>query len=190
MDLLTLVILSFGLAMDAFAVSISNGIAYGGTSRKMIVMTALAFGFFQGMMPTIGYFAGIAFSNLISSVDHWIALLLLGFIGGNMIKDALDEMKEPTAECETCELDGKTLIMQAIATSIDALAVGISFAALNVNIFSGVCLIGVITFGCCMVGGFLGRKLGDLFASKATLLGGIILVCLGIKIFLEHTMIG
>ena len=188
MDLLTLVILSFGLAMDAFAVSISNGIAYGGTSRKMIVMTALAFGFFQGMMPTIGYFAGIAFSNLISSVDHWIALLLLGFIGGNMIKDALDEMKEPTAECETYELDGKTLIMQAIATSIDALAVGISFAALNVNIFSGVCLIGVITFGCCMVGGFLGRKLGDLFASKATLLGGIILVCLGIKIFLEHTI--
>ena len=188
MDLLTLVILAFGLSMDAFAVSISDGIAYGGTSKKMITVTALAFGFFQAMMPAIGYFAGVAFSDVISTIDHWIALVLLSFIGGKMILDALEEMKNPTEECEACELDGKTLLMQAIATSIDALAVGVSFAALGVKIFSGVTLIGCITFVCCLIGGLLGRKLGDLFASKATILGGIILIILGIKIFLEHTL--
>lgn len=188
MDLLTLVILAFGLSMDAFAVSISNGIAYGASSHKKIIITAFVFGFFQALMPTIGYFAGVAFSDIISAIDHWIALVLLGFIGGKMILDAIEEMKNPVQECGSCELDNKTLLMQAIATSIDALAVGVSFAALDVNIFSGGILIGLITFVCCLVGGFLGKKLGDLFASKATILGGIILIGLGIKIFLEHTL--
>lgn len=188
MDFLTLLLLAFGLSMDAFAVSISNGIAYGNVQRKMIVLTAAAFGFFQGFMPILGYFAGIALSDFISSIDHWIALVLLGFIGGKMILDAREEAKNPVQECASCQLTMKTLLLQAVATSIDALAVGVSFAALNVNIFSGAALIAITTFGCCLIGGALGKKFNELFASKATLLGGIILVLLGIKIFLEHTM--
>ncbi len=186
MDGLTLVLLALGLSMDAFAVSISNGIAYGGNTRKKIVMTAAAFGFFQGMMPVLGYFAGVALSDLISSIDHWIALALLGFIGGKMILDAYQEAEDPIEACESCELSVRTLLLQAIATSIDALAVGISFAALKVNLFSGAMLIALITFGCCLIGGAVGKKFGEWFASKATLLGGIILILLGIKIFFEH----
>lgn len=188
MDGITLVLLALGLSMDAFAVSISNGIAYGKITRQRIVITAAMFGLFQGLMPVIGFFAGVVFSGFISSIDHWVALILLGFIGVKMIFDAIEDAKNPTAECETCVFTFKILMMQAIATSIDALAVGISFAALDANIFSGASLIAVITFLCCLIGGFLGKKFNDLFASKATFVGGVILIGLGIKIFLEHMM--
>lgn len=188
MDIITLVLLAFGLSMDAFAVSISNGIAYGNINRRMIVVTAAAFGFFQGLMPMLGYFAGVALSDLISAIDHWIALFLLGFIGTKMIVDAHQEAKNPTLQCESCQFTMKILIMQAVATSIDALAVGVSFAALDVNIFAGAALIGCITLACCLIGGILGKRFSNLFASKATLMGGVILVFLGLKIFLEHTL--
>ncbi len=188
MELTTLVVLAFGLSMDAFAVSISNGFAYGNIKRKQIIFTSFMFGLFQALMPVIGYFAGMAFSDLISSIDHWIALILLGFIGGKMMWDAYLESKETQENCETCDISFKIIFMQAVATSIDALAVGISFAALDVNIFAGASLIGVITFACCLFGGIVGKKFNDLFASKATFFGGLILVILGIKIFIEHML--
>ena len=189
MDSITLIVLAFGLSMDAFAVSISNGIIYGDNIKKrQIALTALMFGLFQGMMPILGYYAGRAFSELISSVDHWIALILLGFIGGKMMRDGWQESKKSVHECETYEFTFKILLMQSIATSIDALAIGVGFAALEVNIFSGAAFIMVITFMCCLIGGFVGRKFNNLFASKATFFGGLILVSLGFKIFIEHVL--
>lgn len=189
MGAITLFFTSLGLSMDACAVSISNGMCFTNIHKKQIVYTALAFGFFQAFMPVVGYVVGQTFSDLISFLDHWIALILLGIIGGKMIIEALKELKYPEACLTTVKtLSFKTLIMQSIATSIDALAVGISFAVMQVNILYAAISIGSITFICSLTGSYLGKRFGQMFKQKAEIFGGSILVLIGLKIFLEHTI--
>lgn len=189
MGTLTLFLIALGLSMDAFAVSISNGMCYRGFGRGQAVAAAFSFGLFQMVMPIIGYLAGRTFSDAISAADHWIALVLLGFIGGKMIFDGIHELRHP----EGCSPDHlftlKVLFLQAVATSIDALAVGVSFAVMQVNIFTAAAFIGTVTFVCCIIGAMLGRRFGLLLGSRAQVFGGVILVGIGVHIFLEH-MIG
>lgn len=190
MGTITLFFTSIGLSMDACAVSISNGMCYGNIKKKQILTTAIAFGFFQALMPILGYIIGSTFSETISFLDHWIALILLGFIGGKMVIEALKELKYPEA-CLNVDknLTFKTLLLQAIATSIDALAVGIGFAVIKVDIISAALSIGLITFINSVIGSSLGKKFGEMFKQKAEILGGAILIIIGIKIFIEHTLI-
>lgn len=187
-DLVTLFMLAVGLSMDAFAVSISNGMSYKDYRTRQVVMAALAFGLFQGLMPTIGFLGGRAFADLITAVDHWLALILLGFIGGKMVKEAVEELHDSSDDQKETDrtFTLKLLIVQAIATSIDALAVGISLAALNVNIFYAAGFITTVTTVVCLFGGALGKKFGEMLSTKATLAGGLILVGIGLKIFIEH----
>jgi len=189
MDPVTLFFTSLGLSMDACAVSISNGMCYQNIHKKQIITTAAAFGFFQAFMPVLGFFIGSSFSKAIESLDHWVALLLLGFIGGKMIIEALKELKYPEA-CLTSSkcLTPKTLLLQAVATSIDALAVGVGFAIMKVDIYFAAMYIGIITFVNSLIGSHLGKKCGEMFKQKAEILCGVILVVIGIKIFLEHTL--
>lgn len=190
MGTITFLMLAVGLAMDAFAVSVSNSMCFKNYTKKQELATSAAFGLFQGMMPVIGYLAGRVFTDFISSVDHWVVLVLLGFIGGKMLLDAVKEMREPESCPAGVEFTTKTMLLQALATSIDALAVGISFAALNANIFVMSSGIAVITFLCCFVGCLLGRRFGSLLGSRAQLVGGLILIGIGIKIFVEHMWLG
>ena len=198
MGLLELFILAVGLSMDAFAVSICKGLALPKINLKSSVIVGLWFGFFQGFMPLIGYLLGVNFRHYIVSIDHWIAFILLAFIGGNMIKEALskdDEEEAIEAEGEYCvdsednmkEILGvKSMFLLAIATSIDALAMGVTFAFLNVNIVPAVCFIGIVTFSFSAIGVKIGNVFGLKYKSKAELAGGIILILLGCKILLEH----
>ena len=186
MNIPTLLILAFGLSMDAFAVSICNCLCYQKYGKKEVVLSAFFYGLFQGLMPVIGFLLGTQFLGVISSIDHWVALVLLGIIGGKMIKDAClggshDGMEE--------KLDTKTLIIQSIATSIDALAVGISMAALKVDILTSAGIIAISTFLCCVVGGAIGKRFGELLGKKAQLIGGVILIAIGVKIFIEHVFL-
>lgn len=189
MGSITLLFTSIGLSMDACAVSISNGMCFGNIQKKQILSTALAFGFFQAFMPILGYIVGSTFSKTISFLDHWIALILLGFIGGKMVVEAVKELKYPEACLTSAKfLTSKTLFLQAIATSIDALAVGIGFAVMKVDIVSAALFIGIITFINSLIGSNLGKKFGELFKQKAEILGGAILIIIGLKIFIEHTI--
>lgn len=183
--MLTTALIGTGLAMDAFSVSLTNGMNIKKGVIKEAFKTALFFGVFQFLMPVIGFFAAGIFKSSIEAVDHWIAFVLLAFIGIKMISEAL-EKKDENAEINTGGVGLKILTVQAVATSIDALAVGISFAALNVPIFSSSALIGAITFVLCFFAVIIGKKVGDLLSGKAEILGGIILVCIGVKILLEH----
>lgn len=186
MDTLTLFILALGLSMDAFAVSVSNSMCFDGLRKKDALLTSFFFGLFQGVMPMIGFWAGRAFSEVINSFDHWIAFVLLAFIGGKMLFDALREWNEP-AQCPVeRRLSLKLMLVQAIATSIDALAVGVSFAALSVNIWAAAGFIAVTTFVCCVIGHAIGRKAGGLLGNWAQVAGGVVLVGIGAKILLEH----
>ena len=186
MDFTTLLFLALGLSMDAFAVSISNGLSFRNYGKKEALFTSFAFGFFQALMPVIGFFAGQIFAGAIQAVDHWVALVLLGYIGGKMIFDAVRELRHPQ-ECEVNRtLTLRMVMMQAVATSIDALAVGISLSLMKVNIAFAASAIGVITFLCCTVGSLLGKKFGSMLKEKAEIAGGLILVAIGIKIFVEH----
>lgn len=172
--------------MDAFAVSITNGLCMKNITRAKALQIGLAFGLAQGIMPIIGYLAGQTFSRAISSLDHWVALILLGAIGGKMVVEAVKGMREP----ESCPVNGllttKMLILQAIATSIDALAVGVSLAVMSVNIWIASSFIACITFCFSIVGVYIGKKSGTFLKNKAELAGGVILVLIGIKIFAEH----
>lgn len=188
MGTITLFLIALGLSMDAFAVSVSNGMCYRGFGKKQVIQTALAFGFFQGLMPMIGYFTGRTFSTAISSFDHWIAVILLGAIGGKMAIDGIRELRNPEACDATRSYSFKILLLQAIATSIDALAVGISFAVMQVNIVLAAGFIGVVTFVCCLFGSLLGHKFGSLLGQRAQVFGGVILVAIGLKIFFEHML--
>lgn len=189
MGSLTLFLTSLGLSMDACAVSISNGMCYKYLGKKQILLTGFAFGFFQAFMPLIGYIIGSTFSDAISSIDHWIALVLLVYIGGKMIVDAIQEMKNPeSCAVNSGHLPSKTLLLQSVATSIDALAVGVGFAVIKVDIYFASMSIGLITFVTSIVGSILGKKFGQMFKQKAVMLGGVILVFIGLKIFIEHTM--
>lgn len=182
MGVLELLLLSIGLAMDAFAVSICKGISMRKMNWKKAIIIGLYFGGFQALMPTLGYFLGTAFQSLITSVDHWIAFVLLGIIGGEMIKESF----EIDSENQNDDISFKTMIILAIATSIDALAVGITFAFLNVNLGLAVNLIGIITFILAVAGTKIGNRFGDKYEKKAEFVGGVILILLGVKILLEH----
>lgn len=183
MDIVTLGLLALGLSMDACAVSITNGMVYGNYSKKDAILAALTFGVFQGVMPIIGFIAGTQFSTFIQEVDHWLALLLLAYIGGKMIWDAMHD--EDTCDgCKTFQV--KDLLVQGVATSIDALAVGISFSFFDINIFSTGLLIAATTFCCSLIGALLGKKIGKIIKSKSLFLGGVILIGIGLKIFIEH----
>ena len=182
---LTLFLIGIGLAMDAFSVSISNGLCIGKVHIKDALKIGLFFGIAQGIMPAIGYFAGILFSDLIKSIDHWISFVILLIIGGKMIKEAVEKIKNPE-ECLFKTLKIKELFFQAIATSIDALAVGVSFAALRINIFFAASVICLITLVLSFAGVFIGKKLGKILREKAEIFGGVVLILIGVKILVEH----
>lgn len=184
MNLLELFILAVGLSMDAFAVAISKGLSMKKMSFKNAIIIGLYFGIFQAVMPLIGYCLGTRFEDKITAFDHWIAFFLLGFIGINMIREALS--KEDDEAEEDVSLSFKTMSVLAIATSIDALAVGVTFAFLNVNIIPAVSFIGIVTFALSIVGLKIGNVFGSKYKSKAELSGGLILIGMGLKILLSH----
>jgi putative Mn2+ efflux pump MntP len=187
MTLFEIIIIALGLSMDAFAVAISLGLSVKKAGPKEMAIAGLYFGLFQAIMPMAGYFLGISFADKITDFDHWIAFALLGVIGGKMIKDGFAKEKKTTATHENVFQFSKMFLL-AIATSIDALAIGITFALFNVRIFIASPLIGAITFVIAMCGVKIGNIFGAKFKSKAELAGGITLVLLGIKIALEHTL--
>ena len=183
MGLLEIILIAVGLSMDAFAVSITLGLSVPRPGIKQIALPGIFFGFFQALMPTIGYFAGVLFAEKIQQFDHWIAFALLVIIGGKMIKESLSKNEEETNE-NAFKL--VKMFVLAIATSIDALAVGVSFAFFEVNIFMAAAIIGVTTFFIAMAGVKIGNVFGARFKSKAEFAGGAILIILGIKILVEH----
>ena len=185
MGLVELFLIAIGLSMDAFAVAICKGLNMRKLNNKHTFIIALFFGGFQGIMPLIGWFLGKQFAQYITGFDHWIAFILLAFIGGQMI---LESFKKDNEKCDIDEnLDLKELFMLAIATSIDALAVGITFALIpNTNIWISIILIGIITFVLSIIGVFIGNKFGARFKSKAEFAGGLILILIGSKILFEH----
>ncbi|MBQ4509297.1 MAG: manganese efflux pump [Clostridia bacterium] len=178
-----LIITAIALSMDAFAVSICKGLAMKRVTFKEMAIVGLWFGGFQALMPLIGYFLGSAFEKYIVAVDHWIAFTLLALIGVLMIKESGDKDEEKA----DASLGLKTMLLMAIATSIDALAVGVSYGILpNINIWVAISSIGIITFLLCMLGVKIGNVFGAKYKSKAELTGGIILILIGAKILLEH----
>ena len=187
MGFIELFLIGVGLSMDAFAVSVCKGL---NMREKLNIkhagIIALFFGGFQAIMPLIGYFLGVNFESLIKSFDHWIAFVLLGFIGGKMIWEAVTEKDEENEDNADGSLNIKELFMLAVATSIDALAVGITFAFLSVNIWSSVSIIGVTTFILAFIGVIIGNKFGSKYKNKAEIAGGAILILIGTKILLEH----
>ena len=180
MNILELFIIAVGLSMDAFAVSICKGLSLGKIQKKHMAIAGAWFGGFQALMPLIGYFAGRFFAEKLTQYDHWVAFILLLFIGGSMIKESLCEEEESNDA-----MDIKTMFLLAVATSIDALAVGVTFAFLKVAILPAVVFIGVVTFVCSAVGIKIGSIFGTKYKSKAELCGGIILILIGLKILLE-----
>ena len=182
MDFFEIILIGFGLAMDAFAVSICKGLSMKKIKWKNAIIIAVYFGLFQALMPIAGYFLGSTFSSLIQRLDHWIAFILLAVIGGNMIKESTDDEIEKRND----KVDFKTMIVLAIATSIDALAVGVTFAFFEVNLWLAVAIIGVITFILSVTGVVIGNKFGDKFQNRAELAGGFILIVIGLKILVEH----
>ncbi len=169
--------------MDAVAVSMTNGMTVRPLRFREVLADAAAFGFFQGLMPLIGYFAGATFAEYMETFGHWVALGLLGFIGGKMIWDSWKE--EKTQSCCTVKMTFRLIFLQAVATSIDALAVGVSLAALRISIWLPVLMIALTTFCCSFTAVLIGKKCGDLFRSKSGFLGGGILILIGLKIFLD-----
>ena len=183
MSILEIIFTALGLTMDAFAVSICKGLSLKKVSFKNAILVGTYFGLFQGLMPLIGYFLGFKMKDAIMSIDHWIAFILLGIIGLNMI---LDSFKKESIDDN---LEFKTMITLAIATSIDALAIGITFAFLEVNIYFAVTLTAIITFIISALGVKIGNIFGNKYSSKAEIFGGIVLILMGIKILLEHLYI-
>lgn len=181
MSLFELFLIAVGLSMDAFAVSICKGLSVKKLEVKHALLVGLYFGGFQALMPLIGWLLGYRFEHLISSVDHWIAFFLLLVIGGNMIKESRGE-----AEKLSDDFAFRAMLLLAVATSIDALAVGISFAFLSVDILPAASLIGATTFLLSAAGCYIGRAFGAKYKSRAELAGGMILILIGTKILLEH----
>lgn len=182
MDLFSLFTIAVGLSMDAFAVSICKGLAMQKISFKKALIVGLWFGGFQALMPFIGYLLGVQFESRISAIDHWIAFVLLLLIGGNMIRESFSKEEEK----EDASLGFKTMLLLAVATSIDALAVGVTFAFLKVSILPAISLIGCTTLLISMLGVRIGHVFGTRYKNKAELAGGIILILIGCKILLEH----
>ena len=181
-----LLLMGVGLAMDAFAVSICKGLGMKKVNKKQAVVIGVFFGGFQALMPLIGWILGKQFERYITSVDHWIAFILLGFIGGKMIVESLKKEEEEEIEKSDKPLDLKEMFILAIATSIDALAIGITFAFLGTPIIEAIAIIGIVTFLISIGGVYVGNFFGSKYKNKAEFAGGLILVLLGIKILLEH----
>ena len=184
MSLAELFLIAVGLSMDAFAVSVCKGLSMPKLNKKHAVIIGLYFGGFQALMPLIGYFLGSHFKDAITSFDHWIAFILLVIIGGNMVK----EYREKDEDELDASIDVKTMLLLAIATSIDALAVGVTFAFLQVQIVPAVSFIGVTTFCLSVIGVAVGHYFGMKYKSRAELAGGIILILMGCKILIEHLL--
>ncbi len=185
MTLLELFLTAVALSMDAFAVSMCKGLGMRTLNRRNALMIGLFFGGFQALMALIGWLLGSQFAQMIQSVDHWIVFFLLGGIGGKMIWDAFHE-EEADASADPDRLDYRELTVLAVATSIDALAVGISFAFLEVRVVPSVLLIGLVTFLLCVGGVRIGHRFGARYSGRATLCGGVILILIGLRILLEH----
>lgn len=184
MGIIELLILAIGLSMDAFAVAVCKGLATYKLKKRHMIITGAWFGGFQALMPLLGYFLGTTFEKYVTAVDHYIAFVLLGGIGANMIKEAFSKEEENETDCS---FSFKPMLIMAIATSIDALAVGITFALLpDVNIFAAVLFIGIITFTLSAIGVKIGNVFGAKWKSKAEFMGGVILMFLGVKILIEH----
>lgn len=190
MSTIDILILGVGLSMDAFAVAICKGLAMRKVNKRQMFIIALFFGGFQALMPLIGWALGTTFAKKIVAYDHWIAFTLLLYVGGKMIADAIKEWKEVDIVDEMDPpLDFKELTLLAIATSIDALACGVTFSfEEDFNIYKAIAIIGVTTFFISSGGVCVGNVFGDKYKAKAQLVGGIILIFLGVKILLEHTM--
>lgn len=194
MSLIELFILAVGLSMDAFAVSICKGLSLRKVTFKECGKVGLYFGGFQGGMPLIGFILGVQFKDYITSIDHWIAFILLSFIGINMIRESMEkdedggivDLTEAAVGEEGNQLGFKNMVMLAIATSIDALAVGVTFAFLQVDIIPAVSFIAIVTFILSAIGVKIGNVFGTKYKSKAEFAGGAILILMGIKILLEH----
>lgn len=193
MDFILLIGVAISLSMDAFAVSICRGLQMkNGINIRHMLIIAAAFGGFQGLMPAIGYVLGKQFEQFIEPVDHWVAFVLLGLLGGKMILDVIVEMRNGEEDaCECCQgLNVKQLLIMAVATSIDALAVGITLPTLGVSTgvqaLTAVLMIAVITFAICMLGVAIGNRFGARFKNKASVAGGVVLMLVGTKILLEH----
>lgn len=184
MGIFELLLLSIGLGMDAFAVSVCKGISMKKMDWKKACIVGLYFGGFQALMPVIGYFLGTSFQSIITNIDHWVAFVLLGIIGGKMIQEAFQKDKDE--EEYSSDVSVKTMLILSVATSIDALAVGITFAFLNVNLLLAITFIGLITFVLSVVGTKIGNRFGDKYKGKAEFIGGIILILIGFKILFEH----
>ena len=185
MNIAEIVLLAISLSMDAFAVALCKGLALKKIDLKSCVIVGLWFGAFQALMPMAGYFLGSTFADKITSIDHWIAFVLLALIGGNMIKESFDKDEENV----NCSLGAKAMLVMAIATSIDALAVGVSFAFTDFEpdwfVYIAFTLIGIITFSLSSIGVKIGNIFGTKYKSKAEFAGGLILILLGLKILLE-----
>ncbi len=182
MSLFTLFVTAVGLSMDAFAVSICKGLAMKKLSWKKALIIGLWFGGFQALMPSVGYLLGSRFEKYVTSIDHWIAFVLLALIGINMIRESLSGEEENANDA----VDFKTMLLLAIATSIDALAVGVTYAFLQVQIAPAVSFIGIITFSLSIIGVKIGNVFGLKYKTKAEIAGGVILLLMGTKILLEH----
>lgn len=181
MSLWELFVIAVGLSMDAFAVAICKGLSVKRVQPKHGWIIGLYFGGFQALMPLLGYFLGVQFQSLITNIDHWIAFALLILIGGNMIREALGE-----DECTNASFTVRTMLPLALATSIDALAVGVTFAFLQVEIVPAVLFIGSVTFILSAIGLWVGNIFGAKYKSRAEIFGGVVLIAMGIKILLEH----
>jgi len=187
MQIFQIVLIAVGLAADSFAVSVSSGAIIEKLRLRHAMRIALFFGFFQGLMPWIGWKIGILASNFICSVDHWLAFAILSFIGGKMVYESR-RLKEEVAEGAN-PLNLYVLFTLAIATSIDALAVGVTFSFLNIAIIEPVVIIGVVTFAFSLAGTYIGEYFGHIFEDKIELAGGLILIAIGCKILIEHTLL-
>ena len=185
MQIFEIILIGISLAMDAFAISVCKGLSMKEVKLNKVLIISTYFGIFQMIMPIIGFYIGTAFNEIIQNIDHWIAFSLLLSIGINMIKESFKENKEEKND----KTDVKTMIILAIATSIDALAVGIAFAFLERNILFLAAIIGAITFILCTIGVKLGNKFTNKIQNKAEILGGVVLIIIGLKILLEHLSI-
>lgn len=186
MGFFEILMIGIGLSMDAFAASVCKGLSMREATAKNILTIGVFFGGFQALMPLIGYSLGKQFEEYIVSVDHWIAFVLLAFIGGKMIIDVFNDEEDESCGVRENELRLQEVLVLAVATSIDALAVGISFAFLRVEIESAVLIIGVTTLILSSAGVIIGNRFGSKYKNKATLAGGVILILIGLKILLEH----
>lgn len=185
MSIIELILVAAGLSADAFAASVSDGIVM--RRKRRAVLAAVLFGVFQAVMPLLGYLLGAGFAELIAAYDHYIALAVLGFIGGKAVIEGITTLRSGGDCLPETEPSLGLILAQGAATSIDAFVVGVSFAAVGADPFGASAIIGAVTFAVCLVGVLAGRKFGELLGTKAEIAGGIVLIAIGVKTFLEHS---